>query len=117
MSGRFALETIVMPMAPNTARPKGFVPYAARAQQRPSARARGYDSAWEALRKQMIEASPACVTCGSTDRLNVDHKISVAEAPERRLDPTNLQVLCQSCHSGRTSRDHSWNGRRPGPTP
>ncbi|WP_237390129.1 hypothetical protein [Gluconobacter sp. Gdi] len=42
----------------------------------------------------------------------MDHIVSVRECPSRRLDPTNLRTMCQSHHSSRTSRDHSWNGGR-----
>lgn len=91
-----------MPTGPATFRPGYVRPGPAR----PTARRRGYDSAWEALRAEMVRRHPVCATpgCGSTDRLNVDHIVPIRVAPERRLDRTNLRVLCQSCHSTHTGR-------------
>lgn len=38
----------------------------------------------------------------------VDHIIPIAEAPERRLDPSNLQSLCKPCHDRIKQReDHA----------
>lgn len=79
--------------------------------RRGTAASRGYDADWRRFRTAILAGSPACVACGSMERLNVDHIASVRDAPERRLDPSNVRVLCQSCHSARTSRDHSWNPR------
>ena len=97
-----------MPWAPQTHRRPD---QAAGPRQRPSARQRGYDADWEHVRAAVIKAHPVCSApgCGSRHRLNVDHIRTVREAPHLRLDPANLQVLCQSCHSARTSREHSWN--------
>jgi 5-methylcytosine-specific restriction protein A len=91
-----------MPTGPATFRPG----YVRPGPSRPSPRARGYDAAWEALRAQVIEQHPFCSApgCKSADRLNVDHIVPVRLAPERRLDRTNLRVLCQSCHSAHTGR-------------
>lgn len=91
-----------MPTGPATFRPG----YVRTSQLRPTARERGYDAAWERLRAQVVAHHPVCSMqgCGSTERLNVDHIVPVRTAPHRRLDPTNLRVLCQSCHSAHTGR-------------
>lgn len=91
-----------MPTGPATFRPG----YVRQAPPRPTARARGYDAAWEKLRAEVIAAHPLCCvdSCGSTDRLNVDHIVPVRVAPHRRLDRTNLRVMCHSCHSAHTGR-------------
>lgn len=82
--------------------------------KRGSADSRGYDAEWRKFRARIIKAHPFCGEpgCGSTDRLNVDHIVTVRDAPHRRLDPTNVQVLCHKHHSARTSREHSWNRDR-----
>jgi 5-methylcytosine-specific restriction enzyme A len=92
-----------------TSPPTFRAPHARIVASRPNARQRGYDAEWEALRAEVIAAQPRCSMpgCGSADRLNVDHIVPVRVAPHRRLDRSNLRVLCQPCHSshtGRTSR-------------
>ncbi|MBN9347561.1 MAG: HNH endonuclease [Devosia sp.] len=67
-------------------------------RRRPSSSERGYDAAWEKLRADYLAAYPSCARCGQKAHL-VDHKITIAKAPERRLDPSNLQSLCTPCHS------------------
>lgn len=67
--------------------------------KRPSSTDRGYDRAWEQARADYLAAYPSCRRCGQAATL-VDHVISIRLAPHRRLDRTNFQALCQSCHSG-----------------
>jgi 5-methylcytosine-specific restriction endonuclease McrA len=75
----------------------------------PSAAARGYDHEWLLLRRRHIRDEPDCRACafrGVTRRAHaVDHVIPVRVAPHRRLDPTNLQSLCRSCHERKTAAD------------
>lgn len=75
---------------------------------RPNAADRGYDAEWQAFRREIIKKFPACEVCGSTHRLNVDHIVSVRDAPDRRLDETNVRVLCQTHHSRRTAKDQGF---------
>ena len=42
---------------------------------------------------------PCCKRCGQPATV-VDHVVTIRKAPQRRLDRTNLQSLCQRCHSG-----------------
>lgn len=69
---------------------------------RPSARARGYDGAWEVARARHLSRHPACVDCGEPATL-VDHIVSIRKAPHRRLDPTNYQSMCATCHGRKTA--------------
>lgn len=59
---------------------------------------------------------PLCRMCGALGKAVpaaiVDHIIPVREAPERRLDPTNLQSLCWSHHAAKTQRDRAANKLR-----
>lgn len=74
--------------------------------RRGNARQRGYDKAWERVRAAYLAAHPVCEMPGCTARaVDVDHKVSVKEAPHRRLDPFNLRGFCKSHHAQRTSRD------------
>lgn len=67
--------------------------------KRPSRHERGYDNDWQQLRAAHLIRQPYCARCGAT-ATTVDHVIPIRKAPERRLDPTNLQSLCTACHSG-----------------
>ncbi len=63
-----------------------------------------YDSkAWRDLRLLKLRQSPLCECCVSADRLTsaavVHHKRPVSEAPDLRLELSNLVSLCWSCHS------------------
>ena len=40
-----------------------------------------------------------------TDATLVDHIIAIRVDPSRRLDPSNLQSLCNSCHIEKTRED------------
>ena len=73
---------------------------------RPSASERGYDHEWAKLRKQMLAEYPTC-DCGAP-AVEVHHVISVRERPDLRLDPSNLQCLCRSCHSRITARTQAF---------
>jgi 5-methylcytosine-specific restriction endonuclease McrA len=81
-----------------------------------SAAARGYDNDWVELRAAHLEVEPNCRDCaraGVTRRaVIVDHIETIREAPERRLDPTNLQSLCGPHHRRKTNRFDGGFGRR-----
>jgi 5-methylcytosine-specific restriction enzyme A len=73
---------------------------------RPSARKRGYDAAWERVRRDFLRAHPVCSVpgcgCRATD---VDHVERVRDKPSRRLDPTNLVAYCHAHHSAKTAAE------------
>lgn len=75
---------------------------------RPHSRARGYDRTWEKLRAMHLAEEPYCRRCGErgivTPADMVDHVVTIDEDPTRRLDPANLQSLCDPCHSGPKQR-------------
>ena len=58
---------------------------------------------WQYLRKWILSRGPLCELCIAKDRLTpateVHHKIDLWIDPAKRLDPNNLQPLCQSCHN------------------
>ena len=63
-----------------------------------SSLAQPYDAAWRKLRRQHLARQPTCVRCGALGQ-HIHHKVTVKKAPHRRLDPTNLETLCQPCHN------------------
>lgn len=62
-----------------------------------------YGNGWPALRLAHLAAHPLCAMCNARGRTVAatvaDHIVPVVTAPERRLDPDNLQSLCASCHN------------------
>ena len=95
-------------------------------RRRGSARDRGYDADWMAFRDAVvIERGCRCVLCKAlvvlrkreatalTPVAHLDHIESIKDAPERRLDRTNVRVLCKPCHDARTGRDQGY-GRSKG---
>ena len=54
---------------------------------------------WRELSSRMREEHPQCAVCGSTERLQVHHILDKRLYPAYRLDPSNLIVLCPSCHT------------------
>jgi len=86
-----------------------------RKRTRPGARRRGYDAEWQAERakvvKAWVRAGLPCALCGRPlekgQRVDVDHIETLADAPSRRLDWSNLRVLHGWCHSRRTAQDQA----------
>ena len=58
---------------------------------------------WQVLRMAILERDDwACVECGATRRLEVDHVQPVRARPDLAYSPANLQVLCASHHTAKT---------------
>ena len=75
---------------------------------------REYQRQWMAQRRAAYFADKACVKCGSTERLELDHIDPSAKAThaiwswskERQLEElAKCQVLCYSCHTEKTAAD------------
>ncbi len=66
---------------------------------------------WKMIRNFVLSKKPLCVHCQNkgiiTVATEVDHIIDVSDDPARRLDITNLQGLCKSCHSLKTSQNQA----------
>jgi 5-methylcytosine-specific restriction protein A len=77
-------------------------PVARERERRGSASERGYDHEWSKLSASHRRKEPLCRTClfrGFRRAAElVNHVVPVRDAPERRLDPTNLSSHCQRCH-------------------
>jgi 5-methylcytosine-specific restriction endonuclease McrA len=71
-------------------------------QQRGSRHERGYDTSWNRLRVTYLRCHPGCAVCGATDGVDVDHKMSIRERPDLRLEWSNLQTLCRRRHNQKT---------------
>jgi hypothetical protein len=70
-----------------------------------SPRSRGYDAAWDKLSLRYRTAVKGmCEECARRGHVAacdvVDHMIPVRDDPSRRLDPSNLDALCNLHHNG-----------------
>lgn len=81
-------------------------------ERRGTTNASTYGADWRRLRARFLAAHPYCACCG-VEAKHVDHVVSAREAPHRRLDATNLQALCASCHSKKTALEDGGFGRAP----
>jgi len=65
-------------------------------------------TAWRKIRAQVIGRDPLCVRCLDNNRLvdttTVDHIVPINRGGAR-LDLTNLQGLCSSCHNAKSAKD------------
>ena len=81
-----------------------------RKQQRGDRAARFYRSyEWRKLRYETLQKhGRTCMCCGATEgEMHVDHIKPVRKFWERRLDPDNVQVLCEKCNHGKGSWDQT----------
>lgn len=67
-------------------------------RNRGSFRQRGYTSAWDLLRRELIEQNPVCQVCRAQPSKLVHHLNEVKAHPELLLARSNLVVTCGSCH-------------------
>lgn len=63
---------------------------------------------WLALRRRLLagarnhEGYYVCTLCGAwVERIELDHIAKRSLAPGRVLDPSNVRLICASCHRGR----------------
>jgi 5-methylcytosine-specific restriction enzyme A len=70
--------------------------------------ARGYDADWRRVRALKLAIDPFCeirTLCRGMVAGEVDHKIPIRDAPELRLEWSNLQSSCHRCHAAKTARE------------
>ena len=72
---------------------------------------------WRKVRYQvLVKWGRKCMCCGREDQpIHVDHIKPLRKHWDRRLDPDNLQVLCDQCNHGKGNwdeTDHRPNPRR-----
>ncbi len=95
----------------------------AKAEAAAASRADFYSSvAWRRLRHDALAAADGkCELCGARGGeggavLHVDQVEPISKNPARRLDPSNLQVLCESCNMGKGNRStRDWRTPSAGP--
>jgi 5-methylcytosine-specific restriction protein A len=64
---------------------------------------------WKSIRLYVLQTEPLCRKCKAYGYITpadvVDHIIDIKDAPDLRLEITNLQPLCERCHNRKTARD------------
>jgi hypothetical protein len=75
-------------------------------KKRGSSKSRGHDATWRRVRGLFLATHPTCLECGANENQNVDHIVSVMDAPELRLVASNLRTLCH-CRPQQTHRHRS----------
>jgi 5-methylcytosine-specific restriction protein A len=86
------------------------------ASSRESSEKRGYGRRHRELRAQLFAREPLCRHCKAKGRVKIatvaDHILSIAKGGAIH-DITNLQPLCERCHSRKSLLEQ---GKRPRPT-
>lgn len=75
-------------------------------RERGSSTERGYDRAWQRLRRAFLAEYPLCMDCSPrvTVATEVHHVRKVRDYPQLRLEWSNLMACCRACHQIRTAR-------------
>lgn len=72
---------------------------------------------WKKVRYDVLkESNGRCCLCGRSAKdgvvLQVDHIVPLSKDWSKRLDKSNLQVLCEDCNLGKSNRDSiNWKDR------
>lgn len=87
-------------------------------QPRPSARERGYTTAWEKARAAYLRKHPLCCACEAKGRVVpasvVDHIVPHKGDMVKFWDAANnWQSLCAACHNSKTAREDGAFGNAP----
>ncbi|MFC6644151.1 HNH endonuclease [Granulicella cerasi] len=82
----------------------------ARERWRGTPASRGYDADWKTIRIEALRRDKfLCVHCLALNKItpaqDVDHIIPISVDITKRLDLTNLQSLCRSCHRAKTAHE------------
>ena len=103
-----------MPTMPPTHKPAGVAGTRRHGQR--EQQTKPYDRVWRRLRLAVLSTNPLCAYCEREGRTTlarvVDHIVPVRLAPERRLDPSNLQPLCTRCHVSIKAREERVGSQR-----
>lgn len=82
------------------------------ADDRPSARERGYDNRWRKARKRFLKANPFCRRCKDEGKLTpatvVDHITPHRGDQKLFWDESNWQPLCKKCHDRKTRTEDQY---------
>ncbi len=80
-------------------------------KRRGSAAQRGYDKDWRVFRLAYLSRHPLCVSAEHAHLVvatEIDHILPLRDRPDLKFQESNLQALCKSCHSRKTSSERGW---------
>lgn len=81
-----------------TRKPSGLQQLRLPAQSKADYAAFNRSYAWMRLSRAIRRQRTVCERCRADLSTEVHHIQTVAAAPHRALDPTNLMAVCQACH-------------------
>lgn len=55
------------------------------------------------MRKEFIKPESICAKCGSNDRLQIDHIVSIEKGGKNNV--SNIQILCWTCNRQKSNKD------------
>lgn len=55
------------------------------------------------MRKELITSESICAKCGSFDKLQIDHIISIDKGGKNEI--SNIQILCWVCNRQKSNKD------------
>jgi len=74
-------------------------------QRDPEIRKFYVSQAWKKARDHQLKRFPLCIKCQRPATM-VDHIVEIRDGGER-LDPSNLQSMCKSCHNTKTAQERA----------
>jgi len=80
-----------------------------RTKQSVSTTERGYDHEWRLMSERLRRIHPLCQDCLDrgvvTPSVECHHVVKIIDAPQLRLDPSNIVTICRKCHQKRHEKD------------
>lgn len=77
-----------------------------RKEDRPPPSARGYDWAWQKIRRAHLAVHPLCEDCKAAGRVTPATEVDHADGNVKNNEPGNHRSLCKSHHSRKTVREN-----------
>lgn len=109
LTGASALSALgmIVPKGPGTHKPGRKAKSTARHEG--TRTQRGYDNNWLKLSRMCLAEEPYCRYCARDGRVTLaqvsDHIIPIRIRPDLRLERTNVQSLCKTCHDSVKARE------------
>jgi len=80
-------------------------------ERRPERHAFYSTALWQKTRKMKLAEQPICEVCNNALATQVHHLVPIESRMDLALTMTNLQSICQSCHSSITAKENRQQGK------